>query len=84
MRLAWSSPAALAIAPVQDLLNLGGDARMNVPGKASGNWRWRVSDDALSPAAFDWLRALTIETRRLPADFALAKSAGLEEIEVTR
>ena len=33
MRLAWSSPAALAIAPLQDLLNLGGEARMNVPGR---------------------------------------------------
>src|SRR5206468_10124196 len=39
MRLAWSSPAALAIAPLQDLLNLGGRARMNVPGQAGGNWR---------------------------------------------
>ena len=33
MRLAWSSVAALAMAPLQDLLNLGGEARMNVPGR---------------------------------------------------
>ena len=38
MRLAWSSTAALAIAPLQDLLNLGADSRMNTPGQASGNW----------------------------------------------
>src|SRR5207248_3993435 len=41
MRLAWSSPAALAIAPLQDFLNLGADARMNVPGHPEGNWSWR-------------------------------------------
>ena len=34
MQLAWSSKAALAIAPLQDLLNLGNEARMNVPGRA--------------------------------------------------
>ncbi|HKE27658.1 MAG TPA: 4-alpha-glucanotransferase [Bryobacteraceae bacterium] len=84
MRLAWSSSAALAIAPVQDLLNLGGDARMNTPGQASGNWRWRLTDDALSPAAFDRLRDLTTETKRDPADIVRAASAALQEIEVTR
>jgi 4-alpha-glucanotransferase len=66
MRLVWSSPAALAIAPLQDLLNLGASARMNTPGQASGNWRWRITDDMLSPAAFGQLRDLTIETRRSP------------------
>jgi len=37
MGLAWSSVAALSIAPLQDLLNLGREARMNVPGRAEGN-----------------------------------------------
>ncbi len=84
MRLAWSSSAALAIAPLQDLLNLGGSARMNTPGQASGNWGWRITDDVLSPAAFDWLRDLTKETGRSPGQLARAESAALEEIEVTR
>jgi 4-alpha-glucanotransferase len=84
MRLAWSSPAALAMAPVQDLLNLGASARMNTPGQASGNWRWRITDDALSPAAFDRLRDLTNETGRSPIDFAAAESAELQPTEVTR
>ena len=84
MRLAWSSSAALAIAPLQDLLNLGAGARMNTPGEAAGNWRWRIPDDALSPSAFDWLRDLTRETTRCPADCARAESAALEETEVTR
>jgi 4-alpha-glucanotransferase len=84
MRLAWSSPAALAIAPLQDLLNLGGSARMNTPGQASGNWRWQITDDVLSPAAFDWLRDLTTETNRRPVDFAAVESTALLQTEVTR
>jgi 4-alpha-glucanotransferase len=70
MRLAWSSTAALAIAPLQDLLNLGTEARMNIPGRAAGNWRWRCTEDMLSPAAFQWLRDLTETSNRagvLPA-----------------
>jgi 4-alpha-glucanotransferase len=64
MRMAWSSPAALAIAPLQDLLNLGSEARMNVPGRADGNWRWRVREDMLSAQAFEWLRQLTEQSKR--------------------
>jgi len=59
LRLAWSSRAALAIAPLQDVLNLGKDARMNRPGSADGNWRWRCTDDMLSAPAFQSLRDLT-------------------------
>ena len=84
MRLAWSSPAALAIAPVQDLLNLGASARMNTPGQASENWRWRLADDVLLPAAFDWLLDLTSETNRHPVDFAAVESTALLQTEVTR
>jgi len=64
MRLAWSSPAALAIAPLQDLLNLGSEARMNVPGRADGNWRWRVREDMLSSQAFQRLQDLTESSKR--------------------
>jgi 4-alpha-glucanotransferase len=83
MRLAWSSRAALAIAPLQDLLNLGGSARMNVPGQAAGNWRWRLTEDMLSPAAFDWLGELTKNSNRFPGDSA-TESPALQETEVTR
>jgi 4-alpha-glucanotransferase len=48
MELAWFSPAALAIAPLQDVLNLGAEARMNMPGRAEGNWRWRCPANMLS------------------------------------
>jgi 4-alpha-glucanotransferase len=64
MQLAWSSVAALAIAPLQDLLNLGKEARMNVPGRADGNWRWRCTENMLSTPAFRWLEQLTQCARR--------------------
>jgi len=65
MRLAWSSPAALTIAPLQDLLNLGRESRMNVPGRAEGNWSWRCPETMFSPSAFQWLHELTESSRRL-------------------
>jgi 4-alpha-glucanotransferase len=65
VRLALSSPAALAITPLQDVLGLGAEARMNVPGRAGGNWAWRCTDDMLSPAALRWLRDLTESSNRL-------------------
>jgi len=66
IRLAWSSAAALTIAPLQDLLNLGPEARMNVPARAEGNWRWRATEDMVSSPAFHALRELTNSSQRLP------------------
>jgi 4-alpha-glucanotransferase len=65
--LAWSSAAALAIAPLQDVLNLGKEARMNQPGSAEGNWRWRCTDEMLSAPGFDSLRDLTRASARTRA-----------------
>ncbi len=62
--LAWSSIAALTIAPLQDVLNLGRGARMNVPGQSQGNWRWRCPEQALAGPAFEWLRELTTTSGR--------------------
>lgn len=64
MQLAWASKAALAIAPLQDLLNLGPESRMNMPGRPAGNWRWRCREDMWSQTAFDWLRNLTETSKR--------------------
>ena len=64
MDMAWSSVAALAMAPLQDLLNLGSEARMNVPGRAEGNWRWRLTEEMLSAGDFKWLRDLTKNSNR--------------------
>ena len=59
IRLAWSSVADVAIAPLQDVLDLGSEARMNIPGRACGNWQWRVTRQMLSHVSFDRLRELT-------------------------
>jgi len=68
MQLAWSSRAALAIAPLQDVLNLGREARMNVPGRTEGNWRWRCPEEMLTPAVFQWLHEMTHSSRRTVAE----------------
>ena len=47
IRAIWSSVAVFALAPMQDFLNLGSEARMNFPGRPSGNWSWRMDKDAL-------------------------------------
>jgi 4-alpha-glucanotransferase len=47
VRAVWSSPAAFTLAPLQDLLSLGTEARMNFPGKPSGNWGFRFISDQL-------------------------------------
>ena len=45
---AFSTQARLAIAPLQDYLGLGSEARINVPGTSADNWRWRVTGDQLN------------------------------------
>ena len=64
IRLAWSSVAALAIAPLQDLFNLGLEARMNIPGRADGNWAWRATTEMMSEPAFHRLSDLTTSSNR--------------------
>ncbi len=71
----WSSSAALAMAPLQDLLNLGNEARMNVPGRPDGNWRWRCTEQMLSRAAFERVRGLTESSRRAVVVGALQETA---------
>jgi 4-alpha-glucanotransferase len=66
LRIVWNSRAALTIAPLQDLLNLGSEARMNVPGRPEGNWRWRVTEESLTPQVFEQLREMTEAAGRLP------------------
>lgn len=43
MRALYESDAGAVVVPVQDVLGLGSEARMNVPGRAEGNWRWRLT-----------------------------------------
>jgi 4-alpha-glucanotransferase len=65
LEVGWSSSAGLAMAPLQDLLDLGDEARMNVPGEPDGNWRWRCTEEMLSSPAFEWLRELSKNTKRM-------------------
>ncbi|HVW37393.1 MAG TPA: 4-alpha-glucanotransferase [Pirellulales bacterium] len=67
IRQAWSSQAALAIAPLQDVLNLDATARMNVPGDPHGNWSWRATAEMFLSPAFERLRVWTDEAQRSPA-----------------
>ena len=65
VRLALSSPAGLAIVPVQDLLGLGDEARLNTPGTRRGNWSWRLRSDQLTTEDAAWLREVTEAAGRL-------------------
>ena len=57
--LAQSSISRLCIFPLQDILGFGGDCRMNTPGIAEGNWRWRCSSEFLTPAIANQLKTIT-------------------------
>jgi 4-alpha-glucanotransferase len=65
VRLALASPARVAIVQAQDVLGLGGEARMNNPVKTGGNWRWRLSEGALSAGVASRLREATTASGRL-------------------
>jgi len=64
---ALSSRARLSIAPVQDLLGLGSEARLNTPGRAEGNWSWRLRRSQLTPELAARLRAATAASGRAPS-----------------
>ena len=64
IRFAFNSEAKLAIAPMQDFLGLGSDSRLNIPGTTSNNWRWRVSEEQLSPEFCRSVARLVEETSR--------------------
>ena len=59
LRGAWSSVANMAIAPIQDFLGLGSEARINTPGLASGNWQWRLKDGVLTDELAERIAKLT-------------------------
>jgi 4-alpha-glucanotransferase len=65
IEVALASRAALTILPVQDVLGLGGEARMNRPGIAEGNWRWQLVAGQLTPALAARLRAVSERSGRL-------------------
>ena len=58
IRAALASVADMAIVPLQDVLGLGSEARMNLPGRARGNWRWRFSPESLTDGIRDRLKRM--------------------------
>ncbi len=56
IRAVWSSVAVYAVAPMQDLLSLGTEARMNFPSRLGGNWEWRMAEEDMSDALAKRLR----------------------------
>jgi len=59
IRLAFSSIAAFAIIPLQDVLGLGSESRMNIPGQPKGNWHWRYTPGSLNSTVSTHLAELT-------------------------
>lgn len=66
IRAAFSSVAAYAVVPIQDLFELDARSRMNIPGMPSRNWEWRMSEKMLEEAPAERLRSLTEFYNRLP------------------
>ena len=58
VRVVYASPANLAIIPMQDILGLGANARMNVPSTVGGNWKWRMLPGRLTASRAEKLRSL--------------------------
>lgn len=80
IRAAWSSVGVFALAPMQDFLSLGNEARMNYPGNPSGNWGWRMAEDALNT----WLSSRIRETNYLYSRRKLTKEEQPENLATSQ
>jgi 4-alpha-glucanotransferase len=69
IRAVQTSPADLALVPLQDVLGLGSEARMNTPSLHGGNWRWRLAPGQFSSELTAKLARLAYMTDRLPQPF---------------
>jgi 4-alpha-glucanotransferase len=67
IRAVWSSVAVYSLAPMQDFLNLGSEARMNTPGRLGGNWGWRMSPWAINDGLIARIQETNLLYDRLPA-----------------
>ena len=66
LRALYASVAGTVLAPLQDVLGLGDEARMNSPGAGAGNWEWRLPKRALQAEVAQRLRELARVYDRLP------------------
>ncbi|MCA9934453.1 MAG: 4-alpha-glucanotransferase [Ardenticatenaceae bacterium] len=82
IRLAWMSVADTAVATMQDLMQLGTEARMNFPGKTGGYWRWRYTPEMLHQGIASRLHELTELYGRIPSEQAAPAEVVIETEEV--
>ena len=64
IRTGMATASELFVMQMQDVLELGGECRMNAPGTAAGNWQWRMAPDAITPALAAKLKKITYTYRR--------------------
>jgi 4-alpha-glucanotransferase len=64
--LAMSSKANLAVAPMQDFLGLGSEARINTPGTTKDNWRWRMQEGDIDAALAEQVAEMVESSSRAP------------------
>jgi 4-alpha-glucanotransferase len=76
VELAYQCKAGTAIIPLQDVLGLGSEARMNTPGTVGGNWEWRCEPGALTPMLAADLAALAAKHGRGTAGERMSTPAG--------
>ena len=77
IRAAAGSVANFCVVPLQDVLGLGSEARMNVPSRDRGNWRWRFASGMLRPELAQKLATLAEVTDRLPEPFPVQQVDGV-------
>lgn len=65
IRCVLSSPCCMAVVPMQDVLHLGSEARMNLPGTIGGNWAWRMKPGAATEDVARHLREMNQEYQRI-------------------
>ncbi|MCR4706431.1 MAG: 4-alpha-glucanotransferase, partial [Clostridiales bacterium] len=61
----FESVCDTCIIPMQDILGLGGESRMNLPGTVGGNWMWRMKPGAFTQEIMEWLHDLNLKTGRI-------------------
>ena len=75
-RTAQNSIANLCVIPLQDVLGLGSEARMNTPSLSQGNWDWRYRKSALTPQLAEKLAVMAEVSDRLPSPLSAAAARG--------
>lgn len=79
IRMAYASVANIVIIPMQDILNLGGEARMNFPSRLGGNWAWRFSWEQINENIAPHYKGLTVLYERPPKKKKKAEKIKVEE-----